>query len=65
MNVETLIKEMHSDYCNGRTLAFAEKLESLLEFGDMVKSLRDWPSVTNIDGQTHVEFSVLNWPEQP
>lgn len=66
MNIEILIREMHEDFCKGRTLAFAEKLEFLLEFADVVELYRTeafkaGPMYGN-DYAIDLGFKVFNWP---
>jgi hypothetical protein len=66
MNIEIHIREMHSDFCNGRTLAFAEKLESLLDFADMIESKRIEFLATHDEYdaamcQSHLANDILQW----
>lgn len=64
MNIETTIKEMHSDFCKGKTLAFAEKLESLLDFADMVEGYRKAQNTICQSGMDihSLGVSILEWP---
>lgn len=67
VNIETLIQEIHTHYKKGELLPLGEKVEALLEFGDMINSRRIAFLATHDEYdaaicQTLLAQDVMSWP---